>query len=253
MIDRAYMFGALHENPKTVLEIGLSSASWAKVLAEHRDVDVLDIVEINPKYYDVIRHYPEQLSIYDDPKVFIFYDDGRRWLKRNPNKKYDFILMNTSFHWRDQINNLVSKEFLEICKAHLYEGGVLYYNSTSSLDIPYTAGHVFEYVTRYRNFVAASDSPFPADFESKKNGLLEFGYHGKPLADQMDDELTEAVNTMANTDISDKRSKFLAMKDQLNLITDDNLASEFKTRKKFFAPSKNWLQLLGKWLENPDE
>ena len=261
MIDRAYMFGALHENPKTVLEIGLSSASWAKVLAEHSDVDVLDIVEINPKYYDVIRHYPEQLSIYDDPKVSIFYDDGRRWLNRNPNKKYDFILMNTSFHWRDQINNLVSKEFLEICKAHLYEGGVLYYNSTSSLDIPYTAGHVFKYVTRYRNFVAASDSPFPVDFESKKKGLLEFRYHGKPLADQMDDalkkekipfsrsrnrpSLLEAVNAMANTDISDKKSKFLAIKDQLNLITDDNLASEFKTRKKFFAPSKNWLQLFG--------
>lgn len=244
MIDRAYMFGALHENPKTVLEIGLSSGSWAKVLVEHSDVEVLDIVEINPKYYDVIRHYPEQLSIYDDPKVSIFYDDGRRWLKRNPNKKYDFILMNTSFHWRDQINNLLSKEFLEICKAHLLEGGVLYYNSTSSLDIPYTAGHVFKYVTRYRNFVAASDSPFPADFESKKNGLLEFGYHGKPLSDQMDDKLTIVVNTMANTDISDKKSKFLAIKDQLNLITDDNLASEFKTRKKFFAPSKNWLQLL---------
>jgi hypothetical protein len=122
------------------------------------------------------------------------------------------------------------------------------------LDIPYTAGHVFKYVTRYRNFVAASDSPFPVDFESKKKGLLEFGYHGKPLADQMDDalkkekstvSLLEAVNAMANTDISDKKSKFLALKDQLNLITDDNLASEFKTRKKFFAPSKNWLQLFG--------
>ena len=88
--------------------------------------------------------------------------------------------MNTSFHWRDQINNLLSKEFLEICKAHLYEGGVLYYNSTSSLDIPYTAGHVFKYVTRYRNFVAASDSPFPADLNRRKTVFLNLDIMGNP-------------------------------------------------------------------------
>ncbi len=245
MIDRAYMFAALHTKPADVLEIGLSSASWARVLADHAEVKKLDIVEINPEYYDVIQHYPEQLSIYDDPKVQVYYDDGRRWLKRNPDKKYDFILMNTSFHWRDQINNLVSKEFLEICKAHLNEGGVLYYNSTSSLDIPFTASHVFKYVTRYRNFVAASDSPFPIDFEKKKNSLLKFKYHGSPIVDYQDEKLMEVINQMATTNTENKRTRFFDLRDQLSIITDDNLASEFKTRKKFYAPSKSWLQLWG--------
>ena len=245
MIDRAYMMSALHLQAKDVLEIGLSSGSWAKVIASHDIIEKLDIIEMNPGYLDIIRHYPEQESILNDPKVNIIIDDGRRWLKRHPNRKYDFIIMNVSFYWRDQATNILSVDFLEICKSHLNPGGVIYYNTTDSWDIPYTAASVFKYVVRYSNFIAVSDSPFPNDNKQKKANLLKYSYHGKPIRDYQDPQLVKIIDQMATFYLSNKRSDILAKRDIANLITDDNLASEFKTTKKIYSPSRNWLQLLG--------
>jgi predicted membrane-bound spermidine synthase len=56
MIDRAYMMAALHPQPRHVLEIGLSSASWAKVIISHEAVERLDVVEINPEYRKIIQN-----------------------------------------------------------------------------------------------------------------------------------------------------------------------------------------------------
>ena len=245
MIDRAYMMAALHPEPRHVLEIGLSSASWAKVIAGHEAVESLDIVEINPGYAAIVQNYPEQRSVLSDPKVKVHFDDGRRWLKRHPGRKYDFILMNTTYHWRDQINNIISRDFLELCKMHLNEGGVIYYNTTNSWDIPYTAAHVFDYVTRYSNFIAASDRPFPAQADARKRNLLRFEYHDEPIAENSDPELSLVIDGLAASDLSNRRSEYLSRASLLYLITDDNLASEFKTRKRMFTPSRNWLQLLG--------
>ena len=166
-------------------------------------------------------------------------------MKRHPDSRFDFILMNTTYHWRDQINNLVSKEFLELCKGHLNEGGILYYNTTHSWDIPYTAAHVFEYVTRYSNFIAASDRPFPSSAELRHRNLLRFTYHDRPISEYDDPKLDRVLDEMANSDLNNRRDQYLSQGDLLYLITDDNLASEFKTRKKMFTPSRNWLQLFG--------
>jgi spermidine synthase len=234
----------LHLKPRKVLQIGLSSASWAKVITNHKEVESLDIVEINPRYSEIIQEYPEQKLVLSDPKIHIYFDDGRRWLKRHPDKKYDFILMNTTFHWRDQANNLLSKDFLELCKEHLNQGGAIYYNTTYSIDVPYTAAHVFNYISRYSNFIAASDQPFPDDPEIKINNLLKFKYHGKPITEYNDPQLRRVLDRMASADTKNKRDEILKMAEFSNLITDDNLASEFKTSRKPYCPSRNWLQLL---------
>ena len=46
--------------------------------------------------------------------------------------------------------------FLRELKAHLDPGGVAYFNTTGSLDVPYTAAGVWRHVIRVSNFVAAS-------------------------------------------------------------------------------------------------
>ena len=71
----------------------------------------MDIVEINPGYLQLIADYPMVSSLLRNPKVRIYVDDGRRWLVAHPDARYDLVLMNTSFHWRDHSTNLVFDGF----------------------------------------------------------------------------------------------------------------------------------------------
>lgn len=240
-IERAYMFAALRPNSADVLEIGLSSGSWSRVMANYKDVKSLDIVEINPGYADIVAKYPEQASLLKDERVKIHYDDGRRWLSKT-DKKFDFILMNTSFYWRSQANNLLSKEFIELCKSRLKEGGVVYYNSTYSPDVPYTTAHVFKYVTRYFSFVAGSDSPFPTDSMVKRESLKKFYQNGLPVFDEKDSIMLGFLNELSSHDLSNLHDKIVSDTTRY-LITDDNLASEFKTQPRPIDKRRAWTLL----------
>jgi spermidine synthase len=246
LIDRAYLFAALHPCPRSVLEIGLSSGSWARVLADDPDVESLDIVEINPGYLKLLPRYREIGSLLEDGRVHIHIDDGRRFLLRNP-KKYDFILMNTTFHWRSEINNLVSEEFLRLCRERLNPGGVLYYNTTYSRDIPFTAARVFRFLVHYQNFIAVSDEPFSDEEKVRRERLLKYRARGGgPVFDPGDGALIKALDTLASADLKNRRNLVLKMSDGLNVITDDNLASEFKTGRKAYSRRRKWFPLL-KW------
>lgn len=224
-ITRAYMIAALHRKPENILMIGLSSGSWAKVITHYNVLKHLTIVEINPGYLELIGRYPDIAPLLSDPRVSICIDDGRRWLNRNKGMRYDMIVMNTTFFWRDGATNLLSEDFLRICKRHLNEGGVIYYNTTGSEDVVYTASHVFRHIVRVKNFVAASDSPFALSRSEVRQNLLKFEQKNYP-----DLSNEHVLNNLVMSDISDKGEEFRAKKN-LWLITDDNMATEFKNNQ----------------------
>jgi len=180
-IVRAYAIGAFHPHPRRVLMIGLSSGSWAQVIANHSQVERFTIVEINPSYLDLIRQYPEVAGVLKNPKVNIVIDDGRRWLARNPDEKFDLIVQNTTFHWRAHITNLLSVDYLRIIRKHLATGGVFYYNTTDSSDVLHTGTVVFPYALRVMNFLAVSDSPLVVDQEAWREALISYRIEGKPV------------------------------------------------------------------------
>jgi spermidine synthase len=180
-IVRAYAIGAFHPNPRRVLMIGLSSGSWAQVIANHSQVEHFVIVEINPSYLQLIRQYPEVAGVLRNPKVSIVIDDGRRWLARNPGQKFDLIVQNTTFHWRAHITNLLSVDYLRIIRQHLAAGGVFYYNTTDSDEVLQTGTAVFPYALRVVNFLAVSDSPLVVDREAWAKALVSYSIEGKPV------------------------------------------------------------------------
>jgi spermidine synthase len=241
-ITRAYMVAALHPQPEEVLDIGLGSGSWARVIANHAGVKSLTVVEINPGYLKAIKNYPEIATILNDPKIDIHTDDGRRWLNRNPDRKFDFIVMNTTMHWRDGATNLLSEEFLRLCKQHLKAGGVIYYNATASKDVPFTASQVFRHVTMVGSFVAASDSPFALSEKEKRQNLLKFLDSGRPLFTE-NSNLQRVLTNLARNDISDKADVIRA-NERLWHITDDNMATEFKATNRWFKARATWVNLL---------
>jgi len=218
-IVRAYALAAIHDAPRDVLVIGLSSGSWVQVIAHHPTLERLTVVEINPGYVDLIRRFPEVASLLENPKVEIVIDDGRRWLRRNDDR-FDAIVQNTTQHWRGHVTNLLSREYLGLARAHLKPGGVFYYNTTESADVQRTGAAVFPHAWRFRTFLAVSDAPFAPDRARWARVLERWRIDGKPVAP--DTRIPELVR-----EPWEDRASILARTEGAEIITDDNLASEW--------------------------
>src|SRR6266849_372989 len=119
LVVRAFVLSAYNPAPKRMLMIGLSSGSWAQIFVNHPRLESIDIVEINPGYLDLIPRYPVVSSLLTNPRARIYIDDGRRWLIAHPDVRYDAIVANTTFHWRDHTSNLLSREFFQLIRRHL--------------------------------------------------------------------------------------------------------------------------------------
>jgi spermidine synthase len=237
-IRRAYMIAALHPAPPDVLEIGLSSGSWTWVVAAHRRVRHLTVVEINPGYFSLIEQYPDHRGILADPRIRYQIDDGRRWLTRHPDQKFDVILMNMTYHWRSNATSLLSREFLELCQAHLKEGGVMFFNPTGSEDVLRTAAAVFRYVTEY-GFVAASDRPFAMTLDQRRENLRGFEAEGRPVLDGGNPVTAALLEELAGSDLHDMGDELRGRRD-LRIVTDDNMLPEFKTVSSKIGRYYHW-------------
>jgi hypothetical protein len=196
--------------------IGLGSGSWAQVLARSGQVDHLTVVEINPGYQELVARHPDVASLIGDPKVELIVDDGRRWLQRHPDKKFDVILMNSPWHFTAFSSGLLSTDFLDLCRAQLRPGGLVYLNTTGSTDVIATALHSFKSVMGIGNMVAMSDGPLV--FDQTRWG--EVG--GKePMT-----EVRRANLMRFGAQVRD-RSALEAIAAHAHVITDDNLFNEY--------------------------
>jgi len=240
-ILRAFAISSFHAAPKQVLMIGLSSGSWAQVLVNHPQVEKLTIVEINPGYLELIEKYPLIRSVLHNPKVEIVIDDGRRWLVRNPEKKFDVIVMNTTFAWRAHVSNLLSTHFLEMVRKHLNPGGVHFYNTTNFGEAQLTGATVYPYALRVMSFMAVSDSPIVVDKERWRQNLMTYRIEGKPVLDLAKPEhqkrlgeilaLVDTLSTPTGDPDSMETGESVRRRNAGKLIiTDDNMGLEWNKR-----------------------
>lgn len=226
---RAFAIPALHPKPEHVLIIGLSSGSWAQVVASYPGVKDITIVEINPGYVPLIAERPIEASLLHNPKVHIVIDDGRRWLTGHP-EKFDFILMNTTFYWRANVSNLLSTDFLHLIRAHLRPGGICYYNTTGSGEVQATGATVFPYALHLSNFLAVSDSPIRPDVERWREALSAYKIDGRPVIDLSDPQQAARLNevlSIASSPLVESRGDLLKRLNGVRLITDDNMGQEW--------------------------
>jgi len=245
-IMRAYGIGALHPAPKRVLMIGLASGSWATVIQHLPDLEHLTIVEINPGYTKLVENHPEVRGILHDPKVSIVIDDGRRWLHRHPSDRFDVIVMNTTWHWRAHITNLLSTEFMQLARGHLAQGGLFYFNTTSSPDVQKTAATVFPHAMRVYNFMAVSDAPLVFDKARWASTLSRFRIDGVPQIDRsteggqkLFDDLVayaDGIHAEPTDEGLESRDRILARTTGARLVTDDNMVPELTLALRFHDP-----------------
>jgi predicted membrane-bound spermidine synthase len=223
-LDRVYMLGLVMPSPRHVLVVGLSGGAWLKALMGFPGVEDVDVVEINPAYLDLIRQRPEVSGLLNDPRVHIHIDDGRRWLTRHPEARFDAIVENMTFHWRANAGNLLSREYLSSCKDHLNPGGVMLLNTTGSFDVAATVRAVFPYAYRYVNFVYASDQPLTVALDRlwairRPDGAL-FGVDGAPH-----NSVVTRLSAARLEPVDDLLARYGV---DAEIITDDNLISEYK-------------------------
>jgi spermidine synthase len=235
LISRAYALAGMHPAPKRVLMVGLSSGSWAQVVAALPGLEKMTVVEISHGYLRLIPRYPQVASVMTNPKIEVVIDDGRRWLGAHPDAKFDLIVQNTTWHWRGMITNLLSAEYFALVKAHLKPGGIFYYNTTESPHALRTGCSVFRHGMRYYNFLAVSDSPVRVDPERLEQHLTQMVIDGRKPADPDSyaarlriAELQDLFRQAGTADgLIEYCPQIVDRTLDLPYITDDNMVTEF--------------------------
>jgi spermidine synthase len=228
-LERLYMLALLHSNPKRVLFVGLSTGAWVRSIQGFSSVESVDVIEINPGYIELMRDYPQLAVLLKDPRIHVHIDDGRRWLRRNPQSRFDAIVQNTTYYWRANSGNLLSREYFSEIKEHLSPGGIFFANTTGSFDVLATAQAVFGYTYRYTNFVYAADHPLTPDLIGlmrirRPNGTA-FTFGNAPAS--------SVTARLANARL-EPVGDFLARRAaDAEIITDDNLLTEYGHGRRF--------------------
>jgi predicted membrane-bound spermidine synthase len=227
-IDRAYVLQLLHPSPKRALVIGMSTGAWTQVLTTFPDLSHADVVEINPAYLELMRDQPEVRPLLDDPRVAIHIDDGRRWLMRHGDARYDLIVMNTSFHWRAYATNLLSREFLAMARDRLEPGGIFVFNTTNSPDAVHTAVAVFPFVRTFHGTAYCATHDFTAGFGHNASRLYELRHRGKAVLDARVERDRLAVEALARARFANPADTARHAGRPIDIITDDNMVTEFR-------------------------
>lgn len=228
-VRRAYCVAAFHPAPREVLVIGLGTGAWVQVLAHHPGVEHITAVEINPAYVEMLSRFSSVWSLRWNPKVEFVIDDGRRFMN-GTGKRYDLIVQNTIVYWRAHATNLLSREYLELTRRHLKEGGIVYYNSTMSAAAQKTGASVFPHVWRYQNMIIASASPLVIDRDRWRRMLTTWTIDDRPVLPDADEGVLDRIVNQPvwrGGPTWEDRGSILGRTVDIPVITDDNMETEW--------------------------
>jgi spermidine synthase len=131
-----HMGVALHPEARKVLVVGLGGGSVPREFCEiyaDRNVEV-DVVEVDPLVVAVAR---EHFFHRDEKGVKTYVGDGRQFVRRagaSRHREYDMIVLDAYSGGGHIPAHLVTREFLEQCRARLAPGGVVVSNIISALE-----------------------------------------------------------------------------------------------------------------------
>jgi len=157
-----------HEN---ILVIGYGTGTIVETVLRTPTVKSVTMVELNEAVMVNLKKMPLFQKLLADKRIHIVIDDGRRYLN-SVDTKYDVVLMDPLRSSTAYSNNIYSREFFEIIKAHLSEGGVLMVWLDNLDVIPKTLTSVFKHMRLDHSFCIVSDSDLTLD-QSLKTEMLK--------------------------------------------------------------------------------
>jgi spermidine synthase len=110
--------------PKKILVVGLGGGTVTRTLRMiYPDAEITN-VEFDPEIVALARQY---FGFVEDPKMKLGVEDARRWL-RSTTEQFDMILLD-AYHGGYIPFHLTTREFLEIVRERLSQGGVVCSNT----------------------------------------------------------------------------------------------------------------------------
>ena len=109
---------------KNALVVGFGMGVTTSAIAGHKEVKHIDCVEIVPGLWQAASFYKElNNNVINDPRLNLIAGDGRHFLQKTA-KTYDLISTDPT-HPVLGSGSLYTKEYFELCKSHLNEGGMI--------------------------------------------------------------------------------------------------------------------------------
>lgn len=180
-----------HESawPRSVLLIGLGSASLTKFLHRHRPAARLTVVEIEPEVIDVARQYFKLPD--EDARLRIHLDDGAAFVAASE-QRFDLILVD-GFDENARTGMLDTLPFYLNCKARLSDSGLLVTNLLSKRK------GVRKSLERIEEAFDGRALAFPS---CDSGNVIAFAATGSPIAHGLGDLKTAARALKAETDLN---------------------------------------------------
>ena len=153
---------------------------------------------------------------------------------------FDVVVSNTTWHYRANVTNLVSVEFLDLVKQHLRKGGLFFYNTTDSDRLQRTACVTYPHALRFYNHMAASNDPIDVDFNRWKRVLSAYAIDGRRVIDPANARQVAALDDLIATRQHwespvqgpaarmENCGSITARTQGLEIVTDDNMGSEWR-------------------------
>ncbi|WP_437567457.1 fused MFS/spermidine synthase [Sorangium sp. So ce542] len=231
--------------PRAALVIGLGTGTTTGTIAAY-PFERIDVAEISPAIVEASRRFfaGPSLNALDDPRVRLSLNDGRNELLVAAEGRYDLIAIELTSVWFAGAASLYSREFYELARSRLAEGGVLqqwvqlHHIRRRELAVVIRTmrsafPHVALFVGGAQGILVASAAPLIAS-EARLAALdarpaLEATLAGARLADLLDDLVTSG-------DDLDRLVADAAEDGGPILSTDDNLYLEYATPKGNVLP-----------------
>jgi predicted membrane-bound spermidine synthase len=123
-IGAAILGAVLHNDPKTALVIGLGTGESAGWLAQMRNMEHVDVVELEPAIDEMALRCRElNWDVLNNPRVRRVHNDGREFVLTTDNQ-YDVIVSEPSNPYRAGVASLYTTEFYQAARARLKPGGI---------------------------------------------------------------------------------------------------------------------------------
>ena len=114
---------ALHKGPSSAFVVGFGGGTTTRILAD-TDLREIRVVELEPAIVEAGRFIKGgPVSALSDPRVKISFNDARNVLLVE-DRKYDLIVSQPSHPWLAGTSGVFSREFWEITRSRLNEGGM---------------------------------------------------------------------------------------------------------------------------------